>query len=125
MLRALEAPASYPLSAILYTLLSIPGDIAHTCLDAALPAQDVARPNPQKGRSQKVEMMKCKSRADPSLSRSKPVRLFVHPPAACAAMDVSGAAADSQSDLDRSDQNFGPVRPCDNRAVYCSFKCFM
>jgi len=74
--------------------------------------------NPQKYRSQKVEMMKCKSRADPSLSRSKPVRLFVHPPAARTAMDVSGAAADSESDLDRSDQNFEPVRPC-------VFLCFM
>ena len=37
---------------------------------------------PQKCRSQKVGIIKCKSRAD----RSKPVGLLVRPPAACSAM---------------------------------------
>jgi len=43
---------------------------------------EVVLPNPPKCRSQKVGIIKCKSRAD----RSKPVGLLVCPPAACSAM---------------------------------------
>ena len=43
---------------------------------------EIGRPNAPKCRSQKVGILKCKSRAD----RSKPVGLLVRPPAACSAM---------------------------------------
>ena len=43
---------------------------------------EIGRPNAPKCRSQKVGILKCKSRAD----RSKPVGLLVFPSAACSAM---------------------------------------